>query len=91
MDSPQIAKNFHMTTTTHPKPEKFLAPKELPDALAALGCADLNHRACMVLIRAMRADKAPIMRKKYARASDAAAWLLAHPTWSPHGKNLATS
>jgi hypothetical protein len=77
--------------TNHTKPERFLSPKELPDALAAIGCADFNHRACMVLVRAMRADGAPIMRHKYARASDAAAWLLAHPTWRPHGKNLATS
>jgi hypothetical protein len=78
-------------TTTHTKPEKFLSPKELVDALEALGFAGLGHRACMVLVRAMRDDKAPIFRHKYARPSDAAAWLLAHPTWRPHGKNRTTS
>jgi hypothetical protein len=76
-----------MTTTTHPKPEKFLAPKELPDALAAIGCADLNHRACMMLVSAMRADGAPLMRHKYTRATDAAAWLLANPKWRPFALN----
>jgi hypothetical protein len=39
----------------------------------------------------MRLSGAPIMRHKYARASDAAAWLLAHPTWRPHGNNRTRS
>jgi hypothetical protein len=79
-----------MITTNHPKPEKFLSPKELPDALDAIGCAGWDQRACRVLVRSMRADGAPIMRNKYARASDAGAWLLANPTWRPYGLNRKT-
>ena len=72
-----------MTTTTNPKPEKFLTPKELPDALDAIGCTGFNQRACRMLVRAMLDSGAPIMRKKYARPTDAAAWLIAHPSWRP--------
>ncbi len=64
--------------------QRFSAPKELPDALDALGYPGWDQRACRALIRAMRADGAPIMRKKYARPADAATWLVAHPNWSPY-------
>jgi hypothetical protein len=64
--------------------QRFHAPKELPDALDAIGFPGFDHRACLALIRAMRADGAPIMRKKYARPAEAAAWLVAHPNWSPY-------
>ena len=64
--------------------QRFAPPKELPDALDAIGYPGWDQRACRALIRAMRADGAPIMRKKYARPADAAAWLVAHPNWSPY-------
>ena len=80
-----------MTTTTHTKPDKFLTPKELPDALDAIGCTGWNLRACRMLVRAMLADGAPIMRKKYARPTDAAAWLIAHPKWRPFSPTSLTA
>ena len=64
--------------------QRFAAPKELPDALDAIGYPGWDQRACRALIRAMRVDGAPIMRKKYARPADAAAWLVAHPNWTPY-------
>jgi hypothetical protein len=64
--------------------QRFAAPKELPDALDALGFPGFDQRACRVLIRDMRLSGAPVMRKKYARPADAATWLVAHPNWSPY-------
>jgi hypothetical protein len=68
-------------------PEDYLPPKELPDALAGRGLPGWNLRSCRVLVSAMRDSGAPVVRKKYIRASDAAAWLLSHPEWSPYAVN----
>lgn len=68
------------------KAEPYLPPKELGDALAALGVPGFEIRACRKLVRAMREAGAPVVRKKYTRASDASAWLTAHPTWRPFAR-----
>lgn len=73
-----------MNTPT--KQEPFLPPKELGDALAALGHVGFDLIHSRKLVRAARAAGYPIARKKYIRASDAAAFLVAHPDWSPYSK-----
>jgi hypothetical protein len=67
--------------------ERYCPPQELPDALAALGCPGWEVRACRELVKAMRRDGGRVMRKKWVRPSEAAAWLLANPEWCPFGKN----
>lgn len=73
-----------MNTTA--KPEPFLPPKELGDALASLGHVGYDLIPCRKLVRAARSAGYPVARKKYIRASDAAAFLVAHPDWSPYSK-----
>jgi hypothetical protein len=65
------------------KPEPFVPPKELGEALAAHGILGFRQRACWPLVRAVKADGVPVVRGKFVRASEAAAWLLAHPDWKP--------
>lgn len=66
------------------KPEPYLPPKELGDALVSQGIHGFDQRACRKLVNAAKASGIPVVRRKYARASDCAAWLLAHPDWSPY-------
>jgi hypothetical protein len=66
------------------QPEPYLPPKELPDALCALGITGFNLRACRSLVRAMKDGGAPVVRQKFVRASDAAAFLAANSNWSPY-------
>jgi hypothetical protein len=66
------------------KPERFLGSKELPDALAAAGLERVNSEwDAQRLIKAMRETGAPVACRYTVRASDAVAWILAHPEWSP--------
>jgi hypothetical protein len=65
------------------KPEPYLPPKELGDALVSQGIQGFDLRACRRLVNAVRADGVPVVRRKYVRASDAARWLIDHPDWSP--------
>jgi hypothetical protein len=69
---------------TLPVTQRFAAPKELPDLLNAQGFPGFDQRACREIIKAMRDDGAPVMRKKYARPADVCAWLVAHPNWTPY-------
>lgn len=71
------------------KPEDYLPPKELSDALAAQGLPGWDLRACRRLVVAMRADGAAVVRRKYVRASAAAEWLIAHPDWTPYTTKAA--
>ena len=68
------------------KAEPYLPPKELGDALSALGVPGFDQRACRKLVRGMRESGAPVVRGKYVRASDAAIWLRERPTWRPFSK-----
>lgn len=74
-----------------PKPEPYLPPKELADALEHQGIVGFDARACRQLLRVLRADGVAIVRRKYVRASDAAAWLVAHPDWTPYTTRKAAA
>lgn len=74
-----------MSTPAH-RIEPFLPPKELGDALAALGHPGYGQRACRRLVRAAKSDGFPVARRKYIRASDAAAFLVKFPDWEPFSK-----
>lgn len=70
--------------TTPPKPEPFLGAKELPDALVALGITRVRCQwSARRLIKAMRETGAPVACRYTVRATDAAAWIIAHAEWSP--------
>ena len=65
-------------------PEPFLGAKELPDALLALGIGRIRSAwDARRLIKAMRETGAPVACRYTVRATDAAAWILAHGEWSP--------
>ena len=68
------------------KPEPFLPPKELPDALAAIGLPGYSLRACYRLVHALKADGVAVVRGKYVRASDVLAFLVRRPGWQPFAK-----
>lgn len=67
------------------KPEPFIGSKQLPDALTAAGIHRVKCEwSARRLIKAMRDDGAPVACRYTVRATDAAAWILAHPHWSPY-------
>ena len=66
------------------KPEPFLGAKELPDALQALGIRRVRCEwSARRLINSIRDEGGPVACRYTVRASDAAAWIIAHPQWSP--------
>jgi hypothetical protein len=69
---------------TTPRPEPFLGAKQLPDALLALGIGRVKCEwSARRLIKAMRETGAPVACRYTVRATDAAAWIIAHSDWSP--------
>jgi len=67
-----------------PPAEKFLYPKELALELEhRYGISGLGARACRRLVRELKRDKVPTLRKTQCRATEAAEWILSHPDWFP--------
>jgi hypothetical protein len=74
-----------LLSSAAPIHEPFIGAKELPDALLFLGVRRVRKEwAAQRLIKAMRESGAPVACRYTVRASDAAAWILEHPQWSPY-------
>lgn len=76
--------------TTHPTTPTALDAKQLPAALAGAGFPGFTYKAALRLIAAMRAQPgAGVIRRHFVGAEQAAAWLRAHPDWTPFGRDIS--
>jgi hypothetical protein len=71
------------------KPESFVTPKQLGDALEALGVIPYRYKGCRRLIKAMRLGGYQVIRGNSVRATDAQAFLMNNPDWRAFSKAKA--
>jgi hypothetical protein len=69
-----------------PKPEPFVSPKQLGDALEALGVSPYQLHGCRRLVRSMRKAGYQVIRGYSVRATDAHDFLIKNPDWRAFSK-----